>query len=281
MKMPKIFSYTDFRKYLKDVFIELKKDNNGFSHRQIAQKLGLSTSNFVWLVMQGKRNLNQSLCMKMSEIFKHTAKESEYFENMVNFLQAKTHKEKDRYFSRMRALRKNSNIGKIDENHYEYFANWYNPVIRELVTRKEFVKDNFLSLARRMRPQITEIQARKSVELLLDLGMIKEKGGRYVESTPIISTGPEVSSLAIANFHRTMGHLAIESLDSFPKEKRNITACMVGLSKNSFEKVKEEIAACRSRILNIAEAEQDPTCVYDINWQFFPVTTEEKAEEVV
>jgi uncharacterized protein (TIGR02147 family) len=281
MKIPKIFLYTDFRKYLKDVFKELKKNNNGFSHRQIAQRLGLSTSNFIWLVMQGKRNLNQSLCMKMSEIFKHTLKESEYFENMVNFLQAKTHKEKDRYFSRMMALRKNSNIGKIDENHYAYFTNWYNPVIRELVTRKGFIKDDFLSLARRVRPQITEIQARKSVELLLELGMIKEKGESFVESAPIISTGPEVSSLGVANFHRSMGHLAVESLDSFPKDKRNITACMVGLSKNSFEKVKEELAACRSRILNIAEAEQNPTCVYDINLQFFPVTTEEKTEEDV
>jgi uncharacterized protein (TIGR02147 family) len=281
MKMPKIFLYTDFRKYLKDVFKELKKNNHGFSHRQFSQKLGLSTSNFIWLVMQGKRNLNQSLCIKMSEIFKHTAKESEYFENMVNFLQAKTHKEKDRYFSRMITLRKNSNVGKIDENQYSYFSNWYNPVIRELVTRKKSIKNDFLALARQIRPQITEMQARKSVELLLELDMIREKGGRFVESTPIITTGPEVSSLAIANFHRAMGHLAVESLDSFTKDKRNITACMVGLSINSFEKVKEELASCRSRILNIAKDEQNPTCVYDVNLQFFPVTTEEKTEESV
>jgi uncharacterized protein (TIGR02147 family) len=281
MKMPKIFRYTDFRKYLKDVFNELKDNNHGFSHRQFSQRLGLSTSNFIWLVMQGKRNLNQALCIKMSEIFKHTPKESEYFENMVNFLQAKTHKEKDRYFSRMMALRKNSNIGKIDEDHYSYFSNWYNPIIRELVTRKGHNKNDFLSLARRVRPQITENQARKSVELLLDLGMIKEKGGSFVESNPIVSTGPEVSSLAVANFHRAMGHLAVESLDSFQKDKRDITACIVGLSKDSFEKVKEEIAACRSRILNIAAAEQNASCVYDINLQLFPLTIEEKTEERV
>jgi uncharacterized protein (TIGR02147 family) len=277
--MPKIFSYTDFRKYLKDVFSELKKNNHGFSHRQFSQKLGLSTSNFIWLVMQGKRNLNQALCIKMSEIFKHTPKESEYFENMVNFLQAKTHKEKDRYFSRMMALRKNSDIGKIDEDHYTYFSNWYNPVIREIVTRKDHSKNDFLSLARRVRPQISETQARKSVELLLELGMIKEKGSSFVESNPIVSTGPEVSSLAIANFHRTMGRLAIESLDSFPRDTRDNTACVIGLSKDSFEKVKQELAACRSRILNIAEAEKNPSCVYDVNLQFFPVTTEEKTED--
>jgi uncharacterized protein (TIGR02147 family) len=277
MKMPKIFLYTDFRKYLKDVFNVLKKNNHGFSHRQFAQRLGLSTSNFIWLVMQGKRNLNQSFCIKMSEIFKHTAKESEYFENMVNFLQAKTHKEKDRYFSRMMALRKNSHIGKIEENQYAYFTNWYNPVIRELVTEKGFKKD-YLSLAKRIQPQISETQARKSVELLLELGFIQEKANHFIQNTPLISTGPEVSSLAITNFHRTLGHLAVESLESFPNEQRNITACLLGLSKESYIKVIEALSECRSKVLAISETEQDPTQVFALNFQCFPVSTEKKRE---
>jgi uncharacterized protein (TIGR02147 family) len=280
MKIPKIFDYTDFRKYLKDVFNENKEKNPTFSHRHVAQKLGLSTSNFLWLVMQGKRNLNPSLCIKLSELFKLTQKESDYFENMVNFAQAKTHREKDRHFARMVILRKNSNIGRIEERHYTYLSNWYNSVVRELITRKDF-KKNYFALAKRVRPHITESQARKSVDLLLELGLIKEKSGRFVQSTPIISTGPEVSSLAATNFHQTMGHLAIESLDSLGKDERNITACLVGLSRESYKKAVDAIAECRSQILAIAEAEQDPSQVFAINFQCFPVSTEEKTEESV
>jgi uncharacterized protein (TIGR02147 family) len=272
-----IFEYTDFRKYLKDVFKEQKDLNHSFSHRFAAEKLGLSTSNFLWLVMQGKRNLNPSLCIKLSELFKHSPKESDYFENMVNFAQAKSHQEKDRHFSRMISMRKNSSAGKIDEQLYVYLSNWYNAVVRELVTQKGFKKD-YANLAKRVRPRITESQARKSFELLLELGLIKEKGGRFVQSAPIISTGPEVSSVAAIKFHKTLGHLAMESLDSHGKDQRNITACMVGLSKDSYKKAVDAIAECRSRLLAIAETEQSPSQVFAVNFQCFPVSTEEKEE---
>jgi uncharacterized protein (TIGR02147 family) len=277
MKKPNIYDYTDFRTYLKDVFKEHKENNISFSHRFVASRLGLSTSNFIWLVMQGKRKLNQTLCLKLCDLFKLGPKESDYFENMVNFGQAKTHREKDRYFSRMISMRKNSSAGKIDERLYVYLSNWYNAVVRELVTQKGFKKD-YAGLARRVQPRITESQARKSFELLLELGLIKEKGGRFVQSAPIISTGPEVSSVAAIKFHKTLGNLAMESLDSHGKDQRNITASLVGLSKDSYKKAVDAIAECRSRILAIAEAEQSPSQVFAVNFQCFPVSTDEKGE---
>lgn len=277
MNNTSIYEYTDHRKYLKDVFNEHKQLNHTFSHRFVASRLGLSTSNFLWLVMQGKRNLNQTLCLKLCDLFKLGPKESDYFENMVNFAQAKSHREKDRHFSRMISMRKNSSAGKIDERLYAYLSNWYNAVVRELVTQKGFKKD-YAGLAKRVRPRITESQARKSFELLLELGLIKEKAGRFVQSASIISTGPEVSSVAAINFHRAMGHLAIESLDSLGKDERNITACLVGLSKESYKKAVDAIADCRSKILAIAEDEKEPAQVFAVNFQCFPVSTEEKEE---
>jgi uncharacterized protein (TIGR02147 family) len=78
-----------------------------------------------------------------------------------------------------------------------------------------------------------------------------------------------------------MGHLAIESLDSLGKNQRNITACLVGLSGESYNKAVEAIAECRSRILAIAEDEQGAKQVFAVNFQCFPVSTEEKTEEGV
>ncbi|HUI94036.1 MAG TPA: TIGR02147 family protein [Chitinivibrionales bacterium] len=277
MKKTNIYEYTDYRLYLKDVFNEHKQLNHTFSHRFAAFKLGLSTSNFLWLVMQGKRNLNQTLCLKLCDLFKLSPKESDYFENMVNFTQAKTHREKDRYFSRMMVMRKNSSAGKIDERLYSYLSNWHNAVIREIVTQKGFKKD-FAKLAKRVTPRITESQARKSFQLLLELGLIKEKGGHFVQSPPVISTGPEVTSVAAMNFHKNLGHLAIESLDSHNKDERNVTACIVGLSKESYKQAVDAIAECRGRLLSIAEAERNPAQVFAVNFQCFPVSTEEKEE---
>jgi uncharacterized protein (TIGR02147 family) len=276
--MVNIFEYTDYREYLKVYFAERKKKDPKFSHRWLAQKMDLATSNFIMLVMQGKRNLNRSLCFKISEVFKHSHKEAAYFENMVNFLQAKNSKEKDLYFSRMISLRKNLKVDKIEEWQYEYYSNWYNPVIRELVTNPGFNRDAN-TLAKTLVPAITPTQAKRSIELLLKLGLIKKKGKRYIQRSPFISTGPEVNSLAVANFHKKMGELAIESLDRIPKNERNITASTIYISQKTFDTIRNKIEDFRKEILELADSNIDDERVYQLNFQIFPVSKLPKGKE--
>ena len=276
--MVNIFEYTDYREYLKSYFAERKKKDPKFSHRWLSQKLDLATSNFIMLVMQGKRNLNRSLCFKISEVFKHSRKEAAYFENMVNFIQAKNNKEKDLYFSRMMSLRKNLKVDKIEEWQYEYYTNWYNPVIRELVTNPDFNGDAN-TLAKTLVPAITPTQAKRSLGLLLKLGLIKKKGKRYIQNSPFISTGPEVNSLAVVNFHRKMGELAIESLDRIPKNERNITASTVYISQKAFDTIRNKIEDFRKEILELVDSNTEDERVYQLNFQIFPVSKMPKGKE--
>lgn len=276
--MINIFEHTNYREYLKAYFGERRKKDKKFSHRWLAQKLDLATSNFIMLVMQGKRNLNRSLCFKISEVFKHSRKEAAYFENMVNFIQAKNNKEKDLYFSRMMSLRKNLKVDKIEEWQYEYYTNWYNPVIRELVTNPDFNGDAN-TLAKTLVPAITPTQAKRSLGLLLKLGLIKKKGKRYIQNSPFISTGPEVNSLAVVNFHRKMGELAIESLDRIPKNERNITASTVYISQKAFDTIRNKIEDFRKEILELVDSNTEDERVYQLNFQIFPVSKMPKGKE--
>ena len=276
--MVNIFEYTDYREYLKAYFAERKRKDSKFSHRWLSYKLDLATSNFIMLVMQGKRNLNRSLCFRISGVFKHTRKEAAYFENMVNFIQAKNNKEKDLYFSRMMSLRKNLKVDKIEEWQYEYYTNWYNPVIRELVTGPGF-KGDVNTLAKKLVPAITPTQAKRSIRLLLKLGLIKKKGKRYIQSSPFISTGPEVNSLAVVNFHRKMGELAIESLDRIPKNERNITSSTIYISQKVFDTIRNKIEDFRKEILELANLNIDDERVYQLNFQIFPVSKMPKGKE--
>ena len=276
--MVNIFKYTDYRKYLKAYFADRKKKDSRFSHRWLAQKLELATSNFIMLVMQGKRNLNRSLCFKISEVFKHSPKEASYFDNMVNFIQAKTNKEKDLYFSRMMALRKNIKIDKIEERQYEYYTNWYHPVIRELITSPDFNGDVKV-LSKKLLPGISPTQVKKSIDILLKLGFIKKRGKRYIQSSPFITTGPEVNSLAVVNFHRIMGKLAVEALDRIPKQQRNITASTIYITQSTFDTIRKKIEAFRKELLTLADSDQKAERVYQLNFQLFPVSKMPKNKE--
>lgn len=273
-----VYQFTNYREYLKVYFEERKKHDPKFSHRYLSRRLGLSSPNFIMMVMQGKRNLTRSLAFKISQEFNHEDKEAEYFESIVGFVQAKTNKEKDRYFRKIISLRRNCNVEKIEEHQYEYYSNWYNLAIRELVTYPE-CKGDFKWLAKKVFPPIAPSQAKHSVNLLLKLGLIKRKGTSYVRSSPLISTGPEVSSLAIVNFHRKMAEMAAASLDTVPRHERDITACTVNISEKGVVEIKKVLAECRGKVLSIAEADIPADRVYQINFQVFPISAKNKRKK--
>ncbi len=271
MKKTSIFHYICYQDYLKAYFAARKKDDPKFSHRFLSTRLGLSSPNFIMLVMQGKRKLTRSMAFKISRAFRLLPKEAEYLESMVEFTRAASNSEKDKYLSRMMELRKDTDVNKLADYQYEYYSKWYNLAIRELAASPEF-KGDYAWLARKVFPPVTPGQARDSVELLLKLGLLKKKGGVFVRNSPLITTGPEVSSVAVANFHRAMARLASEALDTVSRDERNMTACTVNISRKGFEEIKEAIAECRGRVLAVAEKDAAADRVYQVNFHVFPVS---------
>jgi uncharacterized protein (TIGR02147 family) len=276
--MGNIFEYTDFRRYLKDSLDQGKKKNAAFSHRFLARELGLLTPNLILLVIQGKRNLTPTVAFKLSRFLKHTKKEAQYFEHMASFLQAKTHDERDRHYVAMLELRRNLKTAILEKQQYEYYNNWYNPAVRELVTGPDFSGD-LKALAKKLSPAITPEQAGRSVELLLSLGLIKKSGSRYQQTSPLVSTGPVVDSVAVANFHRKTALLAAESFDRHTRQERTITSCTVTLSEVHFQQLKREIADLRQKALELAEAPDKTNRVYQLNLQLFPMSKSAKKED--
>lgn len=269
--MESAYKFLNYREYLTAMFSERKQMARKFSHRYLAQRLGLSSPTFMMLVMKGKRNITLDLAARISKEFKHTDKEADYFASMVRFAQAKTNEEKDRAFKKMTELRRYYHVRKIEEDQYSYYSNWYNIPIRELVTFPDF-KGDYRWLAKQLIPAISESQARRSVELLLRLGLIKKKDDAFVPADPVISTGPEVNSLAVVNFHRSMARLFDAALDRIPKKERNNTACTVSISEKSFEEINKAVAECRKRVLSIAADDNNSDRVYQINFQVFPLS---------
>lgn len=271
--MKSIFEYTNFREFLADFFEESKKTNPLFSHRHLASRLGLSTPNLIWLVIKGKRNLTDDVRQRLTKFLRLTKRKALYFETMVDFLQAKTHEEKDRHFSRIMEMRRPFGANVIDERHYEYYSNWYNPVIRELVTSPDF-KENFRELGMRVSPPISEAQARNSVELLLKLRMVRKSGGRYAQTHAVVTTGPEVKSLAVINYHRHMSSLAASSFDRCKGDDRNITSVTLSMTADNLKKLVKEANDFRAKVVSLMEPCRKDAKVFQVNVQIFSVSRE-------
>ncbi len=262
----------NFRDYLRDYYSEKKKAHAFYSFRLFAQKAGFASPNFLKLVIDGKRNMSKESAFRFSKALGHSKKEAEYFENLVFFNQSKTLEEKNAYLANIMKFRKNSDPKKIEQSEYAYYSAWYIPVLRELVVALDF-QDDFKKLGRAVVPSISAAEAEKAVRLLLDLGYVRKNGGGYYEQSAIfLTTGPQVRSLAVANFHKAMMQRASESIERFPADKRDISCLTLGVSENTLSTIVSRIAEFRRELLELSEADPHMSKIVQVNFQVFPLS---------
>ena len=96
-RLKSIFEYDNYRTYLKDVYEFHKKSNKKYSYRYFARMAGFQSSNFMMLVIDGKRNLALPSIEMFAKALKLNKEDADYFRNLVLFNQAGTFEEKDAY----------------------------------------------------------------------------------------------------------------------------------------------------------------------------------------
>lgn len=274
--MPDLFAYLDYREYLRDAYAALKKHQRGFSYRAFSRKAGLRSPNFLKLVIDGDRNLGARSAAQFAKALELSTRESEFFRELVAFNQAATAADKNEHFERLGKHRRHRRVRKLERDMFEYLSHWYYPAIRELVTCDGF-QDDPGWIAQQLRPSITQAQAQKAIDALLKLGLlVRDDAGRLSQGEPLISTGPEVRSLAIRNFHRQMIGQAVAALESIPLEEREISGVTVAISAESFQTFKQKIHALRAELLELSSKETGPTRVVQFNFQAFPLASSQE-----
>jgi uncharacterized protein (TIGR02147 family) len=273
--MKTLTNYTDFRAYLNDWIVERKQQGLPGSNRWFAMKMGINSTSWLTTLLKGQKGLSKETANKLSQILKHSPIESRYFETLVLFNQARSVKERNQYFEELIALKKLKEIKFISKDQYDLYSIWYNTAVRSLVGMYSF-KDtdrDFELLGSMISPPITLSQVRKSVKLLLSLGLISlnEKNCFELISTAITS-GENIESLAIANFQQETMRLAQEALDRFKRNERYIGTVTVGVSENAFQQIKQVLLNASDKIAEIANADASANRVYQINFQAFPLS---------
>ena len=267
--MRDIFTYFNYRDFLRDYYKEQKAGNSAFSFQYLALKAGFKTKSFIPHVIEGKKNLSKDSIYKLAMALKLEKKAFSYFEDLVAFNQASTLEQRNYFFTKLSEYNKRNIARIVQKKQYDFYAKWYHNTIRELATIVDF-RDDYKKLARMVKPPITPKQARQSVALLLQRGLLEKKHGRYIQTSRAITTGDEVSSLAIQNFHVQNLVMAADAVSICPVEERDISSLVVGLSPKGFKTVKEEIRQLRKRLVEIVDLDEPAERVYTINFQMLP-----------
>ena len=131
---------------------------------------------------------------------------------------------------------------RVEEKQIGYFSKWYHCVVRELIVIRNY-QDNWLKLAGDIRPKITLAQTRKSVELLLRLGLIeKNSDGTYFQTSKNVTTGDNpVDIMVVRGYHKEALENAKNAIDAFPKDERTCSSLVMSVTKETYDKSEEEI----------------------------------------
>jgi uncharacterized protein (TIGR02147 family) len=266
-----VFTYTDYRKFLSEYYQAQKARDPKISHRYFSQRIGYNSSGFFSEVLSGKKNLTGPVLLKLARALKLKKGEEEYFINLVNFNQARTIDERNRCYEKLMGAAQ-VRVETLQIEKFEYFSKWHHAAIRELLSFYPF-RGDFKRLARKLNPHITQEQAKQSVRLLLELGMLKiDAEGRYLPAASLIGTGEGFMSMHVANLQRAFMDLAREGLDRFAREERDFSTVTLPMAAEDLPRARQAIAQLRALLMAISDKCQRPETVFQFNSQLFPLT---------
>jgi uncharacterized protein (TIGR02147 family) len=267
-----IFDYYDYRVFLRDFYKQQKRKNAFFSYRFIGNHVEMDSS-FLIKVLQGSLHISNEKIGKFVELCRFNEKEAQYFETLVYFCKAKTEKERKLYFEKLFGICRIKNR-RIEESNYRFFQDWHHSAIWSLLNFYSF-KGDFRELADMLDPPISLKDAKQSIALLEELGLVlRAPDGRYTVIDRNLTTGKEWHALAISNFQREMMARAQEALERFPKEERNISTVTMNIPREALPEIDELIGKFRESLIQFVNSirDKDSDRVYQLNVQLFPLT---------
>ena len=273
-KIKNVFMYFDYREYIRDVLETLQKD--GLSLRAIQENAGLSGSAFFTRILDGCRPLSTANAKTLVTAWGMGEDEAEYFMDMVKFGNERDVDRREGHLKKLLAVRSRNREYALQDSTLKFFSKWYYPVLRDLLPLVP-AGTSAVRIGRMFTPALRAPQVQSGIDYLVEAGFIAiGEDGKYAVTSPIVSTPPRVRSTILRKYHLKNLEINAEVYDSFTSDDRSITSVTCSLSKEGFEKVREEIAALREKILAIAREDKSPDRVCHVGFQLVPRAKEAK-----
>jgi uncharacterized protein (TIGR02147 family) len=267
-----VFQFLDAREFLRQACEAEKRVNKGFSHRYIAKAMGAGSSSFFKDVLNGRAPLNPARAAKFARLFCLSAKETEYFANLVLYTQADDPEEKDYLLQKLSGGAGPGKQAVLAAFQSEYLKRWHYAAIRELLAITDFRSD-YGAIAAMLDPPITPVEARDAVQLLLRLKLIRKnaQGGFEKADKVVVTGGGGDPKNARPGILENM-NLARRALDLHAPAIRPFSYLTLSVSKDSLKYIQDQIRALRDDILDRVSRDTAVDRLYQMNIQLFPIS---------
>tara|TARA_B100001248_G_scaffold262641_1_gene260321 strand:+ start:4652 stop:5608 length:957 start_codon:yes stop_codon:yes gene_type:complete len=241
---PSVFSYIDYRKYLKDYYQYKKNSNSSFSYGSFARKAKIGTRNYLKRIIDGERNITKAILPKISVALDFDNESAIYFEYLVNYDQTKDPLVKKYYFEKLRSIgksKKNSYFD-INEAQYEVFQSWFYLPLYEYFALNYASSDPKI-IQQHFRGAVSLKEIKEGIRVLQKLEIINwdEKSARYKQKVENIRFESEVASQAIQTYYKSMMDMAKSRIEVRDISQRDLRSLSIAINNDNYSQIINEI----------------------------------------
>lgn len=271
--MKTIYQYTDHKIFLRDWFVEKKKSPSGFSYEKFSQLVGLSSPNYMKMVIEGKRNLTISNIHQVATGLRLSFDETQYLEALTLLNQSKVPQERSYFKHRLRALKDSKPTQSFHLNHFNLIAQWYFPAV--VVVLDGCSVDQAPSIIKQ-KTGLTDRQIQDVISILKEKSMLCEIDGFYkLEFSHFVVQDKKALSDANKKYLLDQLMLSRDLLENKYSKGPKFYAHTFTISRDSFNTFSEKVNSFIETLTTESNAES-PDEVIQLNIQLFKVLDREK-----
>ncbi len=266
--------------FLREIFLERRERNPSYSTASFARDLGISRS-LLSRVLTGSRPITLKLALQISTALDLGEEKSNALVLSIIHNSSKSAK----ISKKIRAKFENNNTPQspvslfttVEIEQFKAMSSWYHLAILNMTVLDGFQNDP-VWIAQQLG--ITTAEVIDAIERMIGVGLLTESENALKRTKAHFYVKTNRSEFAVRKFHTQMISKASEELKNTSDadfQRRLINGITFTCGPEHIELIKEKINRLEDEILNVT-SNGASTDVYQMNFQFFPLTKNKKGE---
>lgn len=271
-KLPSIYDYNDFRRFLQDYQKARVAADSEFSRINICRMLGLPNSRSYFSdVIKGKK-VTTTFINRFEKVLGLKHLEAKFFRILVRYNQAESLEDREMYFEQLIMLNKSPKTI-LAKKAFEYYKDVTHSIVRALLDIYD-CRDDFKALGRLAAPQLSAAEVKRSIHLCERLGLIRCNSlGYYKPVAKNLSTGPYENDVIIRHYQLKCLEAAKNALMNTCNQPQTISTKLVSVSAAGYKLIEKRYQAFMAEISSIIHKDCHPADrVYHLDLQLYPAS---------
>ncbi len=264
-----VMLFTNYRSFLHSALDEAKRKNPRLSATSFARRLGLKSNSSLIKILRGQRDAGPDIRMKVGRYFKFSHREQAYFNDLVSLSKVESDSTKS-VFLMTRMKKMNRLFRVLREDEFSTIANWWFYAIRQMAKLPDF-DERVEVIARRLQFKVSRREIRRTIDVMLNLGLLERYEGRLRATAKSLDTSNGVASEALKRFHEGMIANAGAAIRTVDVQNRYIAGVTLSIRRDDLVRAQAVLGEFLDRFNEEFEVDSNPDAVYQMQLQFFPL----------